>query len=51
MKAKLIFILNTHVLKNALNLFYFLCNPYCEPVKVKVLLRRSVLKSNTGAQQ
>lgn len=38
MKAKLITILNTHVLNNVLSLFYFLCNPYFEPVKVKILV-------------
>lgn len=33
MKIKLIIILNTHVLNKALTLFYFLYNPYFEPVK------------------
>lgn len=38
MKAKLITILNTHVLNNVLSLFYFLRNPYFEPVKVEIVV-------------
>ena len=42
MKAKLIIILNTHVLNNALHLFYFLCNPYFETMKVKMFVAEEV---------